>query len=86
MTKNKISEFKNKQLIYDLVKTFIDDLIDISEDEIEINITDDTMPNLEFYDMPSLISHPESSAKKSYNYFHTFLHILDNRHSGYSSL
>ena len=64
--KNNQTDFTNKYDIYDLVKQYMDELSDISEDEIKISITDSNMPNFEFYDLPGLIAYPECMAKKSY--------------------
>jgi hypothetical protein len=64
-----IQKLKNKKDIYPIIQTYMDGLPNefIYDIEIIINITDNDMPNFNFYDIPEIRISPKSIANRSVN-------------------
>lgn len=60
--KVKTVELKSKSCIYEVVTQYMDNLNDISENELTINITEPDMISFEFYDLPGIVSYPPDNA------------------------
>jgi GTP-binding protein EngB required for normal cell division len=64
-----VERVRNKNEIYDIVKLYMNKLPEdfISDKEITISITDNDMPDFEFYDLPGIRTYPPETATISTN-------------------
>ena len=58
----KIDKFK----IYDYIQNILNNILDISFNEILIEINDNNLPSLEFYDLPGIVDYPIDKAEQTY--------------------
>ena len=63
--KNIIIEI-NKFHIYDYIQNILNNILDLSFDEIIIEINDENLPSLEFYDLPGIVDYPIYKAEQTY--------------------
>ena len=55
-----------KSQIYNYIQNILNDILDISFDEIIIELNDDDLPILEFYDLPGIVDYPIDKADQTY--------------------
>ena len=64
--KNKEKILKKKEDIYNIIKDEMKNM-EITDDEIIINISEKNLPTFDFYDLPGIVSYPPEDAEKTRN-------------------